>query len=184
MCFSIFSYLLVQFVRKNLTMSNLFKSLLDLLILGSMLTTLADWSEQSGRTVEGIKNFLTTIDQFINRYMYLFEVGLILALFGYVFMKLIKRSIEKEMVIDLIPKLSGYEYYVDFGKYEELIHTDVVHTSIQEATVKGIRSILKDGQEMKAIDRRKEVYNFYEVEASLRYGIGKLWLDGSKNSTK
>lgn len=184
MCFSIFSYLLVQFVRKNLTMSNLFKSLLDLLILGSMLTTLADWSEQSGRTVEGIKNFLTTIDQFINRYMYLFEVGFILALFGYVFMKLIKRSIEKEMVIDLIPKLSGYEYYVDFGKYEELIHTDVVHTSIQEATVKGIRSILKDGQEMKAIDRRKEVYNFYEVEASLRYGIGKLWLDGSKNSTK
>lgn len=32
---------------------------------------------------------------------------------------------------------------------------------------------------MKAIDRRKEIYNFYEVEASLRYGIEKLWLDGS-----
>ena len=41
------------------------------------------------------------------------------------------------------------------------------------------RNLLKDGQETKAIDRRKEVYNFYEVEASLRYGIGKLWLDGS-----
>ncbi|HFU5892660.1 TPA: hypothetical protein ACH6J3_002702, partial [Enterococcus faecium] len=48
-----------------------------------------------------------------------------------------------------------------------------------EVTVKGIRSTLKDGQETKTIDRRKEVYNFYKVEASLRYGIGKLWLDGS-----
>lgn len=179
MCFSIFSYLLVQFVRQNLTMSKLFKSLLDLLILGSMLTTLTDRFEQSGKTVEGIKNFLTTIDQFINGYMYLFEVGFILTLLGCVFIKLIKRSIEKEMVIDLIPTLSGYEYYVDFGKYEELIHTDIVHTSIHEVTVKGIRSTLKDGQETKTIDRRKEVYNFYKVEASLRYGIGKLRLDGS-----
>ncbi|HAP4076928.1 TPA: hypothetical protein IUU69_003215, partial [Enterococcus faecalis] len=72
-----------------------------------------------------------------------------------------------------------YEYNVDFGRYDELINTDIVHTSIHESTVKGIRSILKNGQEMKAIDRRKEIYNFYEVEASLRYGIGKLWLDGS-----
>ncbi|HBM5889851.1 TPA: hypothetical protein LY788_002904, partial [Enterococcus faecium] len=63
MCFSIFSYLLVQFIRQNLTMSKLFKSLLDLLILGSMLTTLTDRFEQSEKTVEGIKNFLTTIDQ-------------------------------------------------------------------------------------------------------------------------
>ncbi len=179
MCFSIFSYLLVQFIRQNLTMSKLFKSLLDLLILGSMLTTLTDRFEQSEKTVEGIKNFLTTIDQFINGYMYLFEVGFILTLFGCVFIKLIKRSIEKEMVIDLIPTLSGYEYYVDFGKYEELIHTDIVHTSIHEVTVKGIRSTLKDGQETKTIDQRKEVYNFYKVEASLRYGIGKLRLDGS-----
>lgn len=179
MCFSIFSYLLVQFIRQNLTMSKFFKSLLDLLILGSMLTTLTDRFEQSEKTVEGIKNFLTTIDQFINGYMYLFEVGFILTLFGCVFIKLIKRSIEKEMVIDLIPTLSGYEYYVDFGKYEELIHTDIVHTSIHEVTVKGIRSTLKDGQETKTIDRRKEVYNFYKVEASLRYGIGKLRLDGS-----
>ena len=178
MCFSIFSYLLVQFIRQNLTMSKLFKSLLDLLILGSMLTTLTDRFEQSEKTVEGIKNFLTTIDQFINGYMYLFEVGFILTLFGCVFIKLIKRSIEKEMVIDLIPTLSGYEYYVDFGKYEELIHTDIVHTSIHEVTVKGIRSTLKDGQETKTIDRRKEVYNFYEVEANLRYGIGKLSLNG------
>ncbi|HAQ3963525.1 TPA: hypothetical protein IXP75_002944, partial [Enterococcus faecium] len=77
-----------------------------------------------------------------------------------------------------IPTLSGYEYYVDFGKYEELIHTDIVHTSIHEVTVKGIRSTLKNDQETKAIVRRKEVYNFYKVEASLRYGIGKLWLDG------
>ncbi|MDV7772943.1 hypothetical protein ACK4D4_12525, partial [Enterococcus hirae] len=37
---------------------------------------------------------------------------------------------------------------------------------------------LKDSQERKVIDRRKEVYNFYKVEASLRYGIGKLSLDG------
>ncbi|MDH2844228.1 hypothetical protein OGY26_13170, partial [Enterococcus faecium] len=55
----------------------------------------------------------------------------------------------------------------------------IVHTSIHEVTVKGIRSTLKDGQETKTIDRRKEVYNFYKVEASLRYGIGKLRLDGS-----
>lgn len=53
MCFSIFSYLLVQFIRQNLTMSKLFKSLLDLLILGSMLTTLTDRFEQSEKTVEG-----------------------------------------------------------------------------------------------------------------------------------
>ncbi|ENZ5543049.1 hypothetical protein ACGWJW_002394 [Enterococcus hirae] len=175
---SIFSYLLVQVARQNLTMGKFFKSLFDLLILGSMLTTLINRFEQSGRTVEGIKNFLMTIDQFINGYFYLFEVGFILALLGYVFINLITRSIEKEMVIDLIPTLSGYESYVDFGKYEELIHADVVHTSIHEVTVKGIRTTLKDDQETKAIDRRKEVYNFYKVEASLRYGIGKLSLDG------
>ncbi len=99
MCFSIFSYLLVQFIRQNLTMSKLFKSLLDLLILGSMLTTLTDRFEQSEKTVEGIKNFLTTIDQFINGYMYLFEVGFILTLFGCVFIKLIKRSIEKKWLL-------------------------------------------------------------------------------------
>lgn len=175
---SIFSYLLVQVARQNLTMGKFFKSLFDLIILGSMLTTLTSRFEQSGRTVEGIKNFLTTIDQFINEYMYLFEVGFVLALLGYVFLNLITRSIEKEMVIDLIPTLSGYESYVDFGKYEELIHTDIVHTRIHEVTVKGIRTTVKDGQETKTIDRRKEVYNFYKVEASLRYGIGKLWLDG------
>lgn len=173
-----FSYLLVQVARQNLTMGKFFKSFFVLLILGSMLTTLINRFEQSGRTVEGIKNFLMTIDQFINGYMYLFEVGFILALLGYVFINFITRSIEKEMVIDLIPTLSGYESYVDFGKYEELIHADVVHTRIHEVTVKGIRTMLKDGQETKAIDRRKEVYNFYEVEASLRYGIGKLSLNG------
>ncbi len=175
---SIFSYLLVQVARQNLTMGKFFKSFFDLLILGSMLTTLINRFEQSGRTVEGIKNFLMTIDQFINGYMYLFEVGFILALLGYVFINFITRSIEKEMVIDLIQTLSGYESYVDFGKYEELIHADVVHTRIHEVTVKGIRTTLKDGQETKAIDRRKEVYNFYEVEANLRYGIGKLSLNG------
>ncbi|MCZ4370084.1 hypothetical protein O3Q50_13670 [Enterococcus lactis] len=175
---SIFSYLLVQVARQNLTMGKFFKSFFVLLILGSMLTTLINRFEQSGRTVEGTKNFLMTIDQFINGYMYLFEVGFILALLGYVFINFITRSIEKEMVIDLIPTLSGYESYVDFGKYEELIHADVVHTRIHEVTVKGIRTMLKDGQETKAIDRRKEVYNFYEVEASLRYGIGKLSLNG------
>lgn len=98
MCFSIFSYLLVQFIRQNLTMSKLFKSLLDLLILGSMLTTLTDRFEQS-ENGRGIKNFLTTIDQFINGYMYLFEVGFILTLFGCVFIKLIKRSIEKKWLL-------------------------------------------------------------------------------------
>ncbi|HAQ0715497.1 TPA: hypothetical protein IXF51_002567 [Enterococcus faecium Ef_aus0050] len=174
----IFSYLLVQVARQNLTMGKFFKSLFDLIILGSMLTTLTNRFEQSGRTIEGIKDFLMTIDQFINGYFYLFEVGFILALLSYVFINLITRSIEKEMVIDLIPTLSGYESYVDFGKYEELIHADVVHTSIHEVTVKGIRTTLKDGQETKSIDRRKEVYNFYKVEASLRYGIGKLSLNG------
>lgn len=178
MTFSIFSYLLVQVVRQKLAIGKLLKSLFNLIILGRMLMTLTERFEQSGRTVEGIKNFLTTIDQFINGYMYLFEVGFIFALLGYVFINLITRSIEKEMVIDLIPTLLGYEYYVDFGRYDELINTDIVHTSIHEATVKGIRTTLKDGQETKVIDRRKEVYNFYEVEASLRYGIGKLSLDG------
>lgn len=62
---------------------------------------------------------------------------------GYVSTKLIKRSIEKEIEIDLIPTLLGYEYNVDFGRYDELINTDIVHTSIHESTVKGIRSILK-----------------------------------------
>ena len=121
---------------------------------------------------------LMTFVHFVNGHMYLFEVGIILFLVGYVSTKLIKRSIEKEIEIDLIPTLFGYEYYVDFGRYDELINTGIVHTSIYEATVKGIRTTLKDGQESKTIDRRKEVYNFYEVEASLRYGIGKLSLDG------
>ncbi|HAP9694900.1 TPA: hypothetical protein ACG877_002725 [Enterococcus faecium] len=178
MNFSIFSYLLVQVVRQKLIMSKLFKSLFDLMILGSMLMTLTVQFEQSGRTVEGVKNFSLTINQFINGHMYLIEVGIILFLVGYVSTKLIKRSIEKEIEIDLIPTLFGYEYYIDFGRYDELINTGIVHTSIYEATVKGVRTTLKDGQESKAIDRRKEVYNFYEVEASLRYGIGKLSLDG------
>ncbi len=69
-------------------------------------------------------------------------------------------------------------------RYDELINTDIVHTSIHEVTVKGIRSTLKDSQERKTIDRRKEVYNFYKVEASLRYGIGKIVVRWKKYSTK
>ncbi|MGL9796062.1 hypothetical protein [Enterococcus faecium] len=179
MLLSIFTQLVMQFTRQKLTTGKLFKSLFDFIIVNAILASLIKQIEQSGRTTKGVKEFLMTFVHFVNGHMYLFEVGIILFLVGYVSTKLIKRSIEKEIEIDLIPTLLGYEYYVDFGRYDELINTDIVHMSIHESTVKGIRSILKDGQEMKAIDRRKEVYNFYEVEASLRYGIGKLWLDGS-----
>lgn len=175
---SIFTQLVMQFTRQKLTAGKLFKSLFDLIIVSSILATLLKQIEQSGRTTKGVKGFLMTFVHFVNGHMYLFEVGIILFLVGYVSTKLIKRSIEKEIEIDLIPTLLGYEYYVDFGRYDELINTDIVHTSIHEATVKGIRTTLKDSQERKVIDRRKEVYNFYEVEASLRYGIGKLSLDG------
>ncbi|EGP4932514.1 MULTISPECIES: hypothetical protein [Enterococcus] len=179
MLLSIFTQLVMQFTRQKLTAGKLFKSLFDLIVVNAILATLIKQIEQSGRTTKGVKDFLLTFIHFVNGHMYLFEVGIILFLVGYVSTKLIKRSIEKEIEIDLIPTLLGYEYNVDFGRYDELINTDIVHTSIHESTVKGIRSILKNGQEMKAIDRRKEIYNFYEVEASLRYGIGKLWLDGS-----
>lgn len=179
MLLSIFTQLVMQFTRQKLTAGKLFKSLFDLIVVNAILATLIKQIEQSGRTTKGVKDFLLTFIHFVNGHMYLFEVGIILFFVGYVSTKLIKRSIEKEIEIDLIPTLLGYEYNVDFGRYDELINTDIVHTSIHESTVKGIRSILKNGQEMKAIDRRKEIYNFYEVEASLRYGIGKLWLDGS-----
>ncbi|HFM5865023.1 TPA: hypothetical protein ACG8T1_001081 [Enterococcus faecium] len=178
MLLSIFTQLVMQFTRQKLTAGRLFKSLLDLIIVNAILATLIKQIEQAGRTTKGVKNFLMTFVHFVNGHMYLFKVGIILFLVGYLSTKLIKRSIEKEIEIDLIPTLFGYEYYVDFGRYDELINTGIVHTSIYEATVKGIRTTLKDGQESKAIDRRKEVYNFYEVEASLRYGIGKLSLDG------
>ena len=179
MLLSIFTQLVMQFTRQKLTAGKLFKSLFDLIVVNAILATLIKQIEQSGRTTKGVKDFLLTFIHFVNGHMYLFEVGIILFFVGYVSTKLIKRSIEKEIEIDLIPTLLGYEYNVDFGRYDELINTDIVHTSIHESTVKGIRSILKNGQKMKAIDRRKEIYNFYEVEASLRYGIGKLWLDGS-----
>lgn len=178
MLLSIFTQIVMQFTRQKLTAGKLFKSLFDLIIVNAILATLIKQIEQFGRTTKGVKEFLMTFVHFVNGHMYLFEVGIILFLVGYVSTKLIKRSIEKEIEIDLIPTLLGYEYYVDFGRYDELINTDIVHTSIHEATVKGIRTTLKDGQERKAIDRRKEVYNFYEVEANLRYGIGKLSLNG------
>lgn len=178
MLLSIFTQIVMQFTRQKLTAGKLFKSLFDLIIVNAILATLIKQIEQFGRTTKGVKEFLMTFVLFVNGHMYLFEVGIILFLVGYVSTKLIKRSIEKEIEIDLIPTLLGYEYYVDFGRYDELINTDIVHTSIHEATVKGIRTTLKDGQETKAIDRRKEVYNFYEVEANLRYGIGKLSLNG------
>lgn len=178
MLLSIFTQIVMQFTRQKLTAGKLFKSLFDLIIVNAILAALIKQIEQFGRTTKGVKEFLMTFVHFVNGHMYLFEVGIILFLVGYVSTKLIKRSIEKEIEIDLIPTLLGYEYYVDFGRYDELINTDIVHTSIHEATVKGIRTTLKDGQETKAIDRRKEVYNFYEVEANLRYGIGKLSLNG------
>lgn len=178
MLLSIFTQIVMQFTRQKLTAGKLFKSLFDLIIVNAILATLIKQIEQFGRTTKGLKEFLMTFVHFVNGHMYLFVVGIVLFLVGYVSTKLIKRSIEKEIEIDLIPTLLGYEYYVDFGRYDELINTDIVHTSIHEATVKGIRTTLKDAQESKAIDRRKEVYNFYEVEASLRYGFGKLSLDG------
>nr|WP_286012131.1 hypothetical protein [Enterococcus faecium] len=178
MLLTIFTQIVMQFTRQKLTAGKLFKSLFDLIIVNAILATLIKQIEQFGRTTKGLKEFLMTFVHFVKGHMYLFEVGIILFLVGYVSTKLIKRSIEKEIEIDLIPTLLGYEYYVDFGRYDELINTDIVHTSIHEATVKGVRTTLKDGQESKAIDRRKEVYNFYEVEASIRYGIGKLSLDG------
>ncbi|HIB3621089.1 TPA: hypothetical protein ACWWHL_002595 [Enterococcus faecium] len=178
MLLTIFTQIVMQFTRQKLTAGKLFKSLFDLIIVNAILATLIKKIEQFGRTTKGLKEFLMTFVHFVNGHMYLFEVGIILFLVGYVSTKLIKRSIEKEIEIDLIPTLLGYEYYVDFGRYDELINTDIVHTSIHESTVKGVRTTLKDSQERKVIDRRKEVYNFYEVEASLRYGIGKLSLDG------
>ena len=178
MLLTIFTQIAMQFTRQKLTAGKLFKSLFDLIIVNAILATLIKQIEQFGRTTKGLKEFLMTFVHFVNGHMYLFEVGIVLFLVGYVSTKLIKRSIEKEIEIDLIPTLLGYEYYVDFGRYDELINTDIVHTSIHEATVKGIRTTLKDSQERKVIDRRKEVYNFYEVEASLRYGFGKLSLDG------
>lgn len=178
MLLTIFTQIVMQFTRQKLTAEKLFKSLFDLIIVNAILAILIKQIEQFGRTTKGLKEFLMTFVHFVNGHMYLFVVGIVLLLVGYVSTKLIKRSIEKEIEIDLIPTLLGYEYYVDFGRYDELINTDIVHTSINEATVKGIRTMLKDSQERKVIDRRKEVYNFYEVEASLRYGIGKLSLDG------
>lgn len=178
MLLTIFTQIVMQFTRQKLTAGKLFKSLFDLIIVNAILATLIKQIEQFGRTTKGLKEFLMTFVHFVNGHMYLFVVGIVLFLVGYVSTKLIKRSIEKEIEIDLIPTLLGYEYYVDFGRYDELINTDIVHTSIHEATVKGIRTTLKDSQERKVIDRRKEVYNFYEVEASLRYGFGKLSLDG------
>ena len=175
----ILSHLLLQIIKQKLTMSKLFKSLFDFIVLGSILTALIECIDHSGRTIEGLKDFLTTFIQFINEYMYLFVFGCVLALIGYVSTKFIKRSIEKEIDIDLIPTLFGYEYYVDYGKYDGLLHTNTVHTSIQEFTNKEIKDSIQGEQKRKFIDRSKEVYNFYEVEAFLRYGIGEVWLDGS-----
>lgn len=172
-------HLLLKIIKQKLTMSKLFKSLFDFIILGSILMTLIECIDHSGRTKEGLNDFLTMFIQFINEYMYLFASGCVLALIGYVSTKIIKRSIEKEIDIDLIPTLFGYDYYVDYGKYDGLIHTNTVHTSIQEFTNKEIKDSIQGEQKRKFIDRQKKVYNFYEVEAFLRYGIGKLWLDGS-----
>ncbi|HAQ6688935.1 TPA: hypothetical protein IX450_002979, partial [Enterococcus faecium] len=149
MLLTIFTQIAMQFTRQKLTAGKLFKSLFDLIIVNAILATLIKQIEQFGRTTKGLKEFLMTFVHFVNGYMYLFEVGIILFLFGYISTKLIKRSIEKEIEIDLIPTLFGYEYYVDFGRYDELINTGIVHTSIYEATVKGIRTTLKDGQESK-----------------------------------
>lgn len=176
MLLSIFTQLVMQFTRQKLTTGKLFKSLFDFIIVNAILASLIKQIEQSGRTTKGVKEFLMTFVHFVNGHMYLFEVGIILFLVGYVSTKLIKRSIEKEMAIDLLPTLFGYEHYVDFGKYNELIHIDIVHAYIQEFTLKGIRQFLKEGHNTKIIDRQKKVYNFYEVEVSLRYGIGKLCL--------
>ncbi|WP_237461768.1 hypothetical protein [Enterococcus faecium] len=177
MLLTIFTQIVMQFTRQKLTAGKLFKSLFDLIIVNAILATLIKQIEQSGRTTKGVKEFLMTFVHFVNGHMYLFEVGIILFLVGYVSTKLIKRSIEKEMAIDLLPTLFGYEHYVDFGKYNELIHIDIVHAYIQEFTLKGIRQFLKEGHNTKIIDRQKKVYNFYEVEVSLRYGIGKLCLE-------
>ncbi|ONN41860.1 hypothetical protein [Enterococcus mundtii] len=181
MFLSLFTQLIMQFTKQDLSLEKLFKNLFDLFVISGILVTITKRIEQSGRTTKGIKELLMTFVHFVNGHMYLFEIGIILALIGYISTKLIKRSIENELDIDLIPTISGYEYYVHYGKYDELIRTDIVHTSIHETIVRSIRSILKDGQDMKNIVRKKEVYNFYEVEANLRYGIGKLWLGGNGN---
>ncbi len=175
---SIFSQLLIRFIRQKITIDKLFRSLVDLLIISVILMTLTERIEQSGKTVEGLKEFLTMFIQFVNGHMYLFVSGIILSMIGYVTTKLIKRSIEKEIEIDLIPTLSGYDYYVNYGKFEELLHTNIVRTSIREFTNKEIKDSIHGEPTRKFIDRQKKVYNFYEVEAILRYGIGKLWLEG------
>ncbi|MFS0969891.1 hypothetical protein ACFC3P_12385 [Enterococcus thailandicus] len=172
---STFANVAAQIIKKKLTVESLLKNLYDLFIISVILETVIKQIEQSGRTANGVKEFLMTIDHFVNGNMYLFKAGVVLALVGYVSTKLIKRSIEKEMIVDLIPTIFGYEYYANYGKYDELIHTNFVRMSVQEYTLKGIR----EGQETKEVVRRKEVYNFYEVEASLRYGIGKLGLNGT-----
>jgi len=176
---SIFTQLVMQFTRQKLTAGKLFKSLFDLIIVSAILATLLKQIEQSGRTTKGVKGFLMTFVHFVNGHMYLFEVGIILFLIGYVSTKLIKRSIEKEIESDLIPTLSGYEYYVNYGKYDGLLLTNTVHTSIQEFTNKEIKDSIQGQKKRKLIDRQKKVYNFYEVETSLRYGIGNVWLGGS-----
>lgn len=172
---SIFSNVAVQIIKKKLAMGSFFKNLFGLLVISVILGNLIKQIDQSGRTANGVKEFLMTIDYFVNGNMYLFGAGAVLALVGYVSTKLIKRSIEKEMIVDLIPTIFGYEYYVNYGKYDELIHTNFVHMSVQESTIKEVR----ENQETKEVLRRKAVYNFYEVEASLRYSIGKLRLGGS-----
>lgn len=176
---SIFANIAVKIIKKKLTMGIFLKNLFDLLVISVILWNLKIQIAQSGSTTNGVKNFLMTIDHFVNGHMYLLALGIILGSNGYVFTKLIERSIEEEMVVDLIPTLFGYEYYVDYGKYDGLIHTNIVHTSIQEFTLKGMKRSLREGQQIKKIDRKKEVYNFFEVEASLRYGVGKLRLDGN-----
>lgn len=173
------SQFFIHVIRETLTMTRLFEIVVDVLFMNVILITLTESIEKSGRTVEGLKDFLTTFIQFINEYMYLFVSGCVLALIGYVSTKFIKHSIEKEIDIDLIPTLFGYEYYVDYGKYDGLLHTNTVHTSIQEVTNKEIKDSIQGEQKRKFIDRQKKVYNFYEVEASLRYGIGNVCLGGS-----
>ncbi|EGP5708345.1 hypothetical protein ACJQ40_001963 [Enterococcus faecium] len=176
---SVSSHLFIQMIKQELTMSKLFKGLFDLFVLANILTSLLKQMEQFGRTIGGLKQFLRTFDHFVNDYMYLFEICFILALLGYVFMVLVKRSIEKEIIIDLIPTLAGYEYYVDYGKYEGLLHTNTVHANIQEFINKEIKNFIRGDQTMKFVDRQKKVYNFYEVDVSLRYGIGNFRLGGS-----
>ncbi|WP_419771511.1 hypothetical protein, partial [Enterococcus faecium] len=175
---SIFSQLFIRFIRQKITIANFFRNLVDLLIISVILMALTERIEQSGKTIEGLKDFLTMFIQFVNGHMYLFVSGFILSLIGYVTTKLIKKSIEKEIEIDLIPTLSGYDYCVDYGKFEKLLYTNTVHVSIQEFTNKEIKNSIQGEPTRKFIDRQKKVYNFYEVETILRYGIGKLWLEG------